>query len=248
MKIRIEHIPSLIKRYGVIKGLNLYHRLKSGKAITLPGIKNKIWLRKNSSDADTFFQIFINKEYGKVKDREAKYIIDGGANIGLFSLQMRNIFPDAKIFSIEPDIENFAQLDKNLAGYSDVVTINAGLWSKNTLLKITNPGQEKWEIIVAEDNINGNIKAISIDQLMKEYNIPYIDILKLDIETSEKEIFSSDCSLWLPKVRMMVIELHDFMESGCAKEFFTTILRTYNDFTYYVTGENTIIINNDFRS
>ena len=159
---------------------------------------------------------------------------------------MKNIFPNAKIFSIEPDIDNNRQLKKNIEGYNDIIAINAGLWGQNTNLKVSNKDNGNWGITVCEDRLNGDIPAISIDSLLKNYDIPYIDILKLDIESSEKNIFMSDCSNWLPKVRMMVIELHDFLEPGCSKQFFSSILSNYEDFSYYVSGENSIIVNNNF--
>ena len=85
MKVKFEHIPSIVRRYGMLAGMNLYFKLKLGKIINLPGVKSPIHLRKNTSDIHTFFQIFINKEYGNVKSKDAKFIIDGGANIGLFA-------------------------------------------------------------------------------------------------------------------------------------------------------------------
>ena len=44
---------------------------------------------------------------------------------------------------------------------------------------------------------------------------------------------------------MIIIELHDWMEEGCAKPFFEAINKSITNYKYLVHGQNTIIINND---
>ncbi|MCQ4062169.1 FkbM family methyltransferase, partial [Klebsiella pneumoniae] len=72
-----------------------------------------------------------------------------------------------------------------------------------------------------------------------------VDILKLDIETSEKAVFSAGFEVWLPKVKMIIIELHDWMEPDCAKPFFEAVNKCFKSYTYSMKGENTVIVNND---
>ena len=78
-----------------------------------------------------------------------------------------------------------------------------------------------------------------------EHQLTQIDILKIDIETSEKQLFSENYSEWLPKVKVIIIELHDRMDAGCAKSFFTAINNCYTNYTYSTLGENVIITNLD---
>ncbi len=247
MLIKFDNIPAIVRRYGVIKGLYVYFQLKYKSAIDLPWIKHKIEIRKGTSDLDTLFQIFVQQEYDAVKASNPKYIIDGGANIGLFTIEMKRSFPDAQMFCIEPDTENYQLLQRNLKVYKNVTAIHAGIWNRDTRLSLQVSPHGKWGVMVKEDAISGNIPGITVDSILKQYNIPYVDILKLDIEASEKFLFSSDCSNWLPRVKMIVIELHDFVEQGCANIFFKTIVETYKDFSYSISGENTVIVNNGFK-
>ena len=41
--------------------------------------------------------------------------------------------------------------------------------------------------------------------LLDKYNIKFVDILKLDIETSEKYLFTTNYEAWLPKVKTIII-------------------------------------------
>ena len=67
----------------------------------------------------------------------------------------------------------------------------------------------------------------------------------MDIETSEKQVFSSHYEEWLPKVKNIVIEFHDFLLDGCSKTFFTAINRCIDNYEFLAKGENVIIRNKD---
>ena len=68
------------------------------------------------------------------------------------------------------------------------------------------------------------------------------DIVKLDVEGSEKEIFSENYEGWLPKKKVLIVELHDRMKKGCRKAVFQAISRY--DFSLQVAGENLVFTNN----
>jgi FkbM family methyltransferase len=169
--------------------------------------------------------------------------VDGGANIGLFTILMKNQYPDAKIICIEPDSENFDILQKNVSLYSNVYCEKCGLWNKDTKLKVYDKyNLGKWGLVVEEDLDNGNLPAISIESLLKKHNIEQVDILKLDIEGSEKEIFSDNFEIWLQKVKIIVVELHDRMKAGCAKAFFEAINKNFTNYTLSISSGGNIII------
>ena len=73
---------------------------------------------------------------------------------------------------------------------------------------------------------------------MKKMDWDHIDILKLDVEGAEKEIFSSNYEDWLPKTKVLIIELHDRMRKGCSKVVFSAISE-YN-FSLDISGENLV--------
>lgn len=99
--------------------------------------------------------------------------------------------------------------------------------------------------MVEEDVIAGNVNAISITSLLEKHHIQCVDILKLDIETSEKQVFMQNYEAWLPRVKMIIIEFHDRIEEGCARPFFVAINKHFSKYNYSTQGENTIIVNKD---
>jgi len=231
--------------YGTILFIKL--KFKCLNNIKLPNIKYKFRLRNTFADIQTFNQIFLENSY-EIEFKEPKIIIDGGANIGLFAILMTNHFPNAKIICIEPDIENFELLKQNVLSYENIFCENSGLWDKKTKLKIYDKfNLGKWGMIVEEDPENGTTPAISLDFLIEKYNISEIDILKLDIETSEKQLFSNNYQNWLSKTKTFVVEFHDRLENGCFKVFINAINDVFFDYDYAVSGENTIIYNTKLR-
>ena len=64
---------------------------------------------------------------------------------------------------------------------------------------------------------------LSKNNLIDELEIKNIDIIKIDIEASEYDLFSKDYEIQLSKVNWIIIELHEYISSGCRKCFFFAI-------------------------
>jgi hypothetical protein len=84
-----------------------------------------------------------------------------------------------------------------------------------------------------------------MDDLVNMYNLETIDILKIDIEGAEKELFTYNYENWLQKVRCIVIELHDLYRPGCATAFFKAI--SSREFSIFCKGEDIVITFNDIK-
>lgn len=195
------------------------------------------YLRRGTTDKNVFREIFLFKTYNITILQKPKIIIDAGANIGLSTLYFRRLFPEAKIFAIEPDESNFESLLKNIKSKHNIIPIRSALWHSNKILKIKNKEERKWAIEVEEcdENHLDSFRAISIKSLMETHNIEVIDFLKLDIEGAERELFSEHVDQWLPKTKVLMIELHDWMKDGCSKSFFSAISR-YNFSSFISNG------------
>ena len=61
--------------------------------------------------------------------------------------------------------------------------------------------------------------AITVDKVLEDFDLPQIDILKIDIEGAEKEVFS-DTSAWIDRVDAIIIELHERYKRGCNRSFY----------------------------
>lgn len=193
--------------------------------VKLKELEKPVFLRNNTSDITVFYQVFFLNSYNFNYPSQVDVIIDCGANIGMSSIFFHLRFPQALILALEPEESNYNMLVKNCSYYQNIITLKAGIWNKNTKLQLVNKSNEPWEMQV-EENQNDSIKdveAVSISYLLQKFNLPKIDILKIDIEGSEKELFEFDSEKWLPHTRIICIELHDHMRKGAAQSFFRAI-------------------------
>ncbi|MBS1731183.1 MAG: FkbM family methyltransferase [Bacteroidetes bacterium] len=248
MHFSFSRIAHLIDQYGLRYGIIIYLKLKLNRLhkIRIPGIFYPICLRKNTTDKAVFDQVFLSQEYHFNVPFTPQVIVDAGANIGLFSILMKNKFPSATIISIEPDKENFEFMKKNLHAYPDIKFVHAGVWSEDALLAmIDDKDRGKSGVMLKKDMETGTIQGYSIQSIMSKFNVDKIDILKIDIECSEKELFAHHYEAWLSKTKMIVIELHDWLCPGCGEIFFRAIQRMIPNYRYSICGENTIIENLD---
>jgi FkbM family methyltransferase len=248
MKNSLKILIKFLLRFGLYHGIRLACQFlfKNLDAIKLPNFEHTLSLRPDSSDVTLFYEIFLNNEYKLNFIKKADIVVDAGSNIGLFALMVKNEFPNSKLICIEPDSENYKILEKNLKPYENVILINAALWSHETKLRIYDKYNfGNYGLVVEEDDIKGEINAISLDSIIKQYELSEIDVLKIDIETSEKELFSTSNLNWLKIVKVVIIELHDWMERGCSKPFFNAINAQFDSYTYSHHGENVIIVNHD---
>jgi FkbM family methyltransferase len=211
--------------------------------VKLPEVNKDICVRINTTDPVVFQQIFQHREYELPSlSFTPKFIIDGGANVGYASIFFANTYPNAKIVAIEPERTNFEVLKYNTKSYEQVEIIKSGLWHKNTHLKVKDIGLGKWGAIVEEtDSLDPDgFRAITISSILESSKMDEIDILKLDIEGAEKELFLYEYQGWLEKVKVIIIELHDRMKKGCSNSFFRAI-SNYN-FVSFVKGEHIILM------
>jgi FkbM family methyltransferase len=168
------------------------------------------------------WQVLIIAEYELEVCRHPRVIIDAGANIGLTSVFFANMYPDAKIVAIEPESTNYGLLLKNIAPYSNIVAVQAALWKESTELALIDSGlgnygfQTHARRATSQPSMVGYVPSITMNKLMEDYQLDHIDILKIDIEGAEKEVFENAMP-WIDQVRAIEVETHDEMKTGCSR-------------------------------
>jgi FkbM family methyltransferase len=209
-------------------------------------LKQKIHIRPNTSDINVFAEIFLFKDYHYKLPISPCTIVDAGANVGYASLWFHMQYPEAHIVAIEPEQSNFDLLSLNTNSISNIILIKKGLWSKNTILEITNEDGSKYGFVTKEvSNSNNGIDTCTIDNLIEIFEskgFTTIDILKIDIEGAEKEVFSKNIETWINKVKFLIIELHEDTKPGCTD----TVLNIMNQYGYKLfleKGENLVYLN-----
>ncbi len=195
--------------------------------IYLAPIKRNVIVRYGTSDIFCLQNIFLDNEYMTPFDVDPKVIIDGGANIGMSTLFFSQKYPRAKIVAIEPEISNFELLKRNCGDMPNVTLLNAAIWPTDRTLAIRDSGAEKWAFSVTEEKkstASKSVNAVTIPGLLPQLGHDYIDILKLDIEGAERELFAEGAESWLGSVGQIIIELHDRFVFGCSSAFYSKIV------------------------
>jgi FkbM family methyltransferase len=229
-----KYVELLGKEQAVLL-LELFSEIESGKydknethSFRLSNLKHPITIRAIRADMQSFVNTFIDPYLEKKPYMsDARLVIDAGANIGYTAALFANWWPDSKIISIEPDTENYELTVKNTSLYPNIDVIHGGLWTKTIDLQIE-AGQEdgfvvrevKNKLAILKENLT---KGISINDILERYKAKDIDFLKMNIEGSEKEIFSENYQSWLPNTKVMLIELHDGKNQGCSKAVFSSV-------------------------
>lgn len=114
-------------------------------------------------------------------------VIDCGANIGEFSLLMRDRYA-AHVISVEPESEEARCIPYNLPTALGVV--NAALWYETTELKFYSKNRSADSSIFEIANYDAvtTVKTFSLDDLFERYGLNCIKLLKLEAEGAEPEI------------------------------------------------------------
>ncbi|MCP4707684.1 MAG: FkbM family methyltransferase, partial [Planctomycetes bacterium] len=131
---------------------------------------------------------------------------------------------------------------KNCADYPNIELVQAAIWGCTGNVRIKDIGLGSWGFVVEEAEVSDPqaVAAVTIEELFRRSGKPHIDILKLDIEGAEKEVFSANCTPWLDKVKVLIIELHDHLTPGCEAAFHAAI--EHHNFQRTQRGENIILV------
>lgn len=156
-------------------------------------------------EANTFNQI---KRICKVKD--VKTIIDCGGNIGLYSLNLAKIYPNASIHAFEPLDFNFQIFRKNikLNNFENISLNKKGVGEEKGAFEIKFGNKKSGaSIYVDEFNSDGKeeIQVLKLDDYCIENNIESIDILKIDVEGGELKVLKGAQNILSNSKKCLVI-------------------------------------------
>jgi FkbM family methyltransferase len=252
-----KFIPSYLREQNRILNASLsnsYEINSDNNAYIISKNNISYRIRKKSTDFLVFEQVILKQEYKPFLELIKKYsqnkglnLVDAGSNVGFASLYLNEHLNINRIVSIEPSKENIKNLKENFHSNSitNIHIYETGLWEKKTRLKLdTNfrDGRE-WSLRLIETNENDpdGFDCISIENIFNDEKIEIIDILKIDIEGGEKEVFKAfekDNSI-LSKIKFIAIEIHD--EVADRVKINTQLLNA--GFEIETVGETTIGVN-----
>jgi FkbM family methyltransferase len=168
-------------------------------------------------DFYAFQEVFSGKVYetGGVV-REGDVVLDLGASIGDFAFSIRDNKPK-HIYCVEPDPSLCELLKINTKGSPVTIIPKAIVGERGLGLCIFNDQGDKQ--IVGSPDYEG--AKTTFKDLVEDYEIDFIDFLKIDIEGGEYNVFTKENIDFLTtKVNVIVCEFHINVFAFCPNSYF----------------------------
>jgi FkbM family methyltransferase len=202
-------------------------------AATRDGIKLR--LNPNCGESFTFFENLIRRDYlgNGIVLRPGDTVVDIGANIGSFTVLAASIVgPKGRVVALEPIEDTFSRLLENveLNGYRNVecqrvaVGAKAGNLSlqvhpKSALstacLNVEASANPKSALSTAYLNVETGANLVrqtvqcqSLEQVCREHHLTRVNLLKVDCEGSEHEIFETLPPELAARIDQIALEYH----------------------------------------
>ena len=224
-----QSVSRYCRRLGPLSGLMTYLRLvayhRRAVPVAIPGLRGAILVRPDTTDPFIFEEVFILDEYDFETAAHPEVIFDIGANVGYAAVYFAQRYPEARIIAVEPEKSNLECLKRNTAAYPNITIVEAGIWGKRTRLTLVDPDAKSSDFQLRESRPGEDgIEALTVDNLLELANTDHVDIVKIDIEGGEKELFAENVD-WLARVGTLIIELHDRFKPGCKETFLDAVSR-----------------------
>jgi FkbM family methyltransferase len=149
------------------------------------------------------------------KLQKAKVVFDVGANIGGTTLLFAHKNPHAHIFSFEPHPVTYQKLQTNtrLNAFNKIHLVNKGLGTVKEIKKLyevidNNAGMNR--IMPGENSYPFTlVEIITLDDFCREFNISFIDFIKIDVEGFEYFVLLGGKNIIQQSHPVVYLELYD---------------------------------------
>lgn len=214
----------------------------------------QLYFRKQSSDEAVIKQILVDQLYNLNRVRRVAellafakqqesggrrpLIVDAGANIGASPLYFSGNMPSALIVAVEPDLDNFQLLSRNVDGLN-VETIRGAVSSTTGHARLIDPGRGHWAyrmqpIEEKSEEPEGAVPRVTINDIYQSHLAAFFPFLvKVNIEGAEQDLFSGNTE-WVSHTPILMVELHDWMlpKGGTSRPFLQCISKLDRDFVF----------------
>jgi FkbM family methyltransferase len=150
--------------------------------------------------------IFLGRQYDLELVADPHVVVDLGSNIGASVVWFRTRFPRARIIAVEPDPTTFESLRMNTSQLTQLDLVNAAVGSFDGTAELRRSGAS-WSTSLVNGTPTGEqVSVRRLSTILEDLDVDQVDVLKVDIEGSEYELFSDLGSV--SPVEVIVAELH----------------------------------------
>ena len=168
------------------------------------------------------------KRHPRYEIKPSWVVLDVGAHMGVSTLYAADHHPRL-IIALEPDSRSYPRLVKTLKinGLNDIVLLPYAMTGEDAVKPLF-LSDITGRTHIVDARVKGirivRVKTITIETIIRTFNLHSIDLLKLDVEGSEHEIVSSSSSMLQEGVvKRIVAEVHgrtdEFIERLEALDF-----------------------------
>jgi len=152
-----------------------------------------------------------------IQDMSINTVIDVGAHKGQSALEFHELFPHARIYSFEPlldcylqlnarmkNVPNFRSFNLALGDMKGILTMHRSEFSpSSSLLKMANLHKEAFPYSAGE--IQETVDVNTLDNMTRELDLEDDILLKIDVQGWEHKVLIGSRSL-LKRIRVIVVE------------------------------------------
>ena len=193
----------LIVRLSATANINLFEL-----ALNNQGILN--YSSSELAGEDYFIEKFLPNYFKNIAS-ENLILFDVGANIGKYTHALAKTFPQASIFSFEPNPNSFklikANIEKHISKSERIKILPVGLSSivesKSIVSYQDSPGSSHTSIYKevfdefhqSKNNISIDAQFTTLDRICEDHKVDKIHLLKIDTEGHELEVLKGATNL-----------------------------------------------------
>tara|TARA_R110002153_G_C13286681_1_gene494553 strand:- start:395 stop:1036 length:642 start_codon:yes stop_codon:yes gene_type:complete len=142
-----------------------------------------------------------------------KYIFEVGARYGDESLALSRIFKESHIYSFEINPLTVNECQEKLLGIKNITFYNLGLGEKDEYLPFYSflGGNDGASSLLKRKDFSqtqketGNVKITTLEKIVSSINLPYIDLLCMDVQGFELNILKG-ASDYISNINYIIME------------------------------------------
>ena len=167
-----------------------------------------------SSDLFTIYEVYADGGYlMKLKEAatDIQTVVDFGANIGVFSVWVSQMYRPGKVVAVEMESGCYDRLVENISLNKlegIIQPLQAAIFSQTGFVGVR---KIPWSVFyeVSPDRADHRVRAFSFIDFLDFAGLERVDLLKIDIEGAEKYLLTEpNTRLFQERVRYILLETH----------------------------------------